>query len=196
MASKYFKKESIISAVIAALLFYIFIGPIIDFFWNLIVLFSDNVYEGFVDHMYVSAALGNRDVFSALTFTIIVSLSLGFIVSIEVVDYIIIPRLKRGKDSISKSSIFTLRIVRSLCGFIAIIGSLSIFSIRYVDFQVNTSFWQRLDALAPYISEQTEEILRSRWALMKSRNDYVEINNELERIAKKQGIELPTPLIK
>jgi hypothetical protein len=59
--------------------------------------------------------------------------------------------------------------------------------------QLNTSFNQKLNALSPYIDEAQKEILVSKWALMKSKKDYLEIKSIMEDEAKKNNIELPKP---
>ena len=48
-----------------------------------------------------------------------------------------------------------------------------------------------MNAIAPYISEQQEKVLRSRRTQMKSEADYLMIYEDLQVIARANGIELP-----
>ena len=64
------------------------------------------------------------------------------------------------------------------------------------DEQLNASFYQRLDALGPYMSDQEERQLRSSWALMENRAQYNQINSHLEEFAPKAKIKIPEPLYK
>ncbi|WP_216295874.1 hypothetical protein [Delftia acidovorans] len=64
----------------------------------------------------------------------------------------------------------------------------------YVDLQLNASFSQRLDALGPYADLMDEKRLKSAWALMKTRDDYEEINSRLDALASRAGVALPPPL--
>ena len=79
-----------------------------------------------------------------------------------------------------------------LTTFLCIILMASVFA----DIQLNTSFKQRLNALLPYISEQEEEELRSMWAMMGNRQDYVDITNKMDSIAAEKGIRIPDLLLK
>jgi hypothetical protein len=65
-----------------------------------------------------------------------------------------------------------------------------------VDLQLNASFSQRLDALGPYIDSAEERDLKSKWALMKTRSDYENINQRLDALAQKASIQIPEPLLK
>lgn len=55
----------------------------------------------------------------------------------------------------------------------------------------NSTFQQRINAIAPYIDEQKEEELKSKWALMHSRNDFDMLDKEIELVAKGNKLALP-----
>ncbi len=65
----------------------------------------------------------------------------------------------------------------------------------YADLQLNTSFNQRLNVLAPYIEEHDVKVLKSKWALMQNRADFEEINNYMETLAINKEIVLPKKLL-
>ncbi|UOU98036.1 hypothetical protein MUU74_16265 [Chryseobacterium daecheongense] len=78
---------------------------------------------------------------------------------------------------------------------ILIIFSIYFLTFAYADLNLNTSFNQRLNVLKPYIDSDQEELLISKWALMKNRNDFNKINKEMEDLAKKNKVILPENLI-
>lgn len=65
----------------------------------------------------------------------------------------------------------------------------------YTDLQLNTSFNQRLNAISPYINDHEIKILKSKWALMKSKQDFINLNSYLENLAKREEIILPENLL-
>lgn len=64
----------------------------------------------------------------------------------------------------------------------------------YTDIQMNTSFEQRMNAIRPYITEQDYLLMRSRWALMETRQDYDAIHNFIQKKAKAANIKMPRQL--
>jgi len=67
-----------------------------------------------------------------------------------------------------------------------------------VDFaaqQMKLSFHQRLAVLAPAVSEESEEILRAKFAGLRDRGDYHRLNADLDRLAREMNVEVPAPLL-
>lgn len=62
----------------------------------------------------------------------------------------------------------------------------------YTGIQLNATFNQRLVAISPFITDQEEKAFKSKWALMTKREDFLAINSELEVIAVKNKIRLPS----
>jgi hypothetical protein len=62
---------------------------------------------------------------------------------------------------------------------------------NYTQLSLISSFRQHMRILSPYVSEQDEKMLYSKWSLMNSREDYVQIYERLNAIALKNGITLP-----
>jgi hypothetical protein len=60
---------------------------------------------------------------------------------------------------------------------------------------MRTSFDRRITILAPAISEEDEEGLRARFADLTGRADYQSINNDMDRLARQTGVQLPAPLL-
>lgn len=54
-----------------------------------------------------------------------------------------------------------------------------------------TSFQQHVASIAPFISEDQEELLISRWTQMHSQEDYKNLYNDMKAIADKNRITLP-----
>lgn len=92
----------------------------------------------------------------------------------------------KTKESVSKKVIFFL-----FCIFICLFGTLFV-STKFYQLSLISSFKQHLRVIAPYISEQEEEELLSKWSLMKNSNDYKAVYADLENIAKQNNILLPS----
>jgi hypothetical protein len=67
-----------------------------------------------------------------------------------------------------------------------------------VDFaaqQMQLSFDRRITVLAPAITEESEEMLRARFADLTGRADYQSLNDEMDRLALESRVNLPDPLL-
>jgi hypothetical protein len=67
-----------------------------------------------------------------------------------------------------------------------------------VDFaaqQMKLSFDRRITVLAPAITEDSEELLRARFADLAGRGDYQTLNDEMDRLAREASVALPDPLL-
>jgi len=62
--------------------------------------------------------------------------------------------------------------------------------------ELNVRFYQRMTIVAPYTSEQDEELIRAKWASMCKKSNYDEINTILESIAEKNNIKILGKYIK
>ncbi len=61
--------------------------------------------------------------------------------------------------------------------------------------QMKLSFDRRITVLAPAITEDSEELLRARFADLSGRSDYQGLNDEMDRLAASHGVDLPDPLL-
>jgi hypothetical protein len=61
--------------------------------------------------------------------------------------------------------------------------------------QMKLSFDRRIAVLAPAITEESEEVLRARFADLSDRADYQSLNDDMNRLANENRIHLPEPLL-
>jgi len=61
--------------------------------------------------------------------------------------------------------------------------------------QMKLSFDRRITVLAPAITEESEELLRARFADLSDRADYQRLNDDMARLALENRINLPDPLL-
>ncbi len=61
--------------------------------------------------------------------------------------------------------------------------------------QMKLSFDRRITVLAPAITEESEEVLRARFADLNDRADYQSLNDDMDRLATETRIHLPEPLL-
>lgn len=213
-------KKRLLTSVIASAIVLIFIKPILEIVWNIIRELSSKSYSGFIDKIYKNAAQGPTNGVDLINFALIVSIYF-FIISaailflkIRLEKYLYKAQtdsksqeelekfLTKRREKTEKSIRFYTRNAKK------ILVSLTIYSLipfvlffvlyfgTFAELQLNTSFNQRLNAVAPYISAQDLLFLKSKWALMKNRNDFEIINTEIEAIAVSNNLDLPENLLK
>jgi hypothetical protein len=174
-------KKSILASVIASILVIVFIQPILKLSGELIVWMGDNIYEGISNTMYRNAAIGIREKYSFLIFTLTLGIMTGVVVGMT------ITRAIKRKTSDGQKPLI-IRVLRKMSIFLAIVFIIDVIYLQttnYADFQMNASFNQRINILAP-IKE-----LRAEWASMNNRNDYIKIVEDMEGLAKTHKIEFP-----
>lgn len=66
----------------------------------------------------------------------------------------------------------------------------------YADLQLNASFEQRLQVLAPHVTEKEVKELRASWALMTTKAHYLSIKSKMELLASQANIQLPAVLLR
>jgi hypothetical protein len=214
-------KKGIVSSLIASIVFIIVLEPLLKFLWSFLNKTSYTVYFNYLNSLYSNAALGHRNYVDFMILTAIIAGIIGllFITSNRLL--FLIKRLKdddelfneknpekrndiiekrrnklKPKIEFMKRKFILVKYFMFSIFVIAIFSfSTSLFKI-YTDIQLNTSFNQRLNALAPFLEDIESKKLVSKWAMMKTKNDYIEINNLMEIVAKKNNIRLPDELIK
>lgn len=192
-------RTSVIAGVISSLLFVLLVQPLVIWSWNRISPIVSSVYSGYVDSIYKSAALGHRHWVSVIIYSLMNGLIVGIMAGL--ITAIVTPKSWWRIDKSSKTPrrLKTRRFLRLglyVSFFLMIVSSFMSVSRAYIDLQLNTSFEQRLNILAPSISDQVEEEIRSQWASMLDRSDYDELNFEMDNYAKDLDQVLPEPVIK
>jgi hypothetical protein len=185
-------RASVIASVIAAVLM-IFIQPLLNTLWAGILWVGTNFL---VDQIYSNAALGHRQWVVVLSFVAaIFSVAISFL---RRSIYLIFsePKTSQKPMLLTTSKIFRKKIF--LVGNLLILSLLAIYLSMtvFIDLQLNTSFDQRLTVLAAKVPDQKIKELRAQWAQMKTRTDYLILNESLEKLAYDAGISLPEPLLK
>lgn len=183
---------SVVSSIVATILFVWFLEPALRAAWGLLSDGSSWLSTSIENRAFASAARGQRDWVSVLLLMMFVNLGGGLIVGLEVATLV----LRRVRDRKESSFGFQpiAKVARKLRLWtlpVFLFGMFMLIFTPFVDLQLTTSFNQRLAALGPYISDETEEELRSKWALMNTRADFETINELLQREADAAKIELP-----
>jgi hypothetical protein len=213
-------KIALFRSLVASTIFLVFLRPILEFLWRILVFISSHTYSYFIDSVYENAALGQRNwidfIFLTMSLVLLVSI-LGTTTYflrkrysiLELKDYItkekneerksqLIEKLSKKLNQADK----TYRLGKALLKRVIIVEILTLITIfiflftAYADLQLNTSFNQRLTSLAPYITDNQYKVLKSKWSLMTSRKDFESLNQEMEELAKQNNIKLPRNLLK
>ena len=205
----------ILTSLIASTIFLYFIKPILGYLWRFVSLISSHTYSGYVNETYCNASLGQRNWLDFVNFLILMFAILMIFIVIMIKNIFkhheltIRAKLKIANEE-EREQIFNKEKKR-----IANIGShtkfyyyfsyvhtivlaffISLLIIQaYVDLQLNTSFNQKINALAPFVNDQEIKLLKSRWALMRNKDDYDKINMQIKMLAAQAHAELPPDLI-
>ena len=201
-------KKGILGGIISSIIVMIFINPILGFAWK----FLNAWFSSYIDSLYLNAALGQRNWidFITLTFFLLIFIMFGTIKIIEIFfrgkkefqnqNFLI--HNKEIKDDFNYEKIKLQKRIK-LMSFIIIglypVIILLFFNIifkTYSDLQLNASFNQRFNIIAPYIDETEEEFIKSNWSQMQKKEDFDKIDRNIENIAKKNKIVLPENLLK
>jgi hypothetical protein len=211
-------KKGVIASIIASVFFVFLIQPLLFLSWNFIIFISRFIYIGYTTVIYQNAALGQTNgiiisfifiFIAAFTGFVLFDLSAKLIELFKKMNKLV--SLTKGNIEISEEnsekviddpisfvkeakrsliiSFLILILLTILLWFILVIP-------KYAEYELVTSFHQRITILSPKISDIKYKELKSKWAIMKNRNDYLKINDEMDDIAKQNGIALPKPLLK
>lgn len=188
-------KIGIIGGLISAIVFWVFIGPILSFSSKVIMNIGSKVYSSFVDGQYERASLGEPESSAYwLQFFILIMMS-GFFTGTYVV--ILRARLKKRpkkRQGIKFPLSFLARrwlITYTLLLILIYFGAIMTLWSSWFNIKVTTSFKHHMRIVAPYLAEEEEELVWSEWAQMKNRADYNKIYEKLIIVANRNHIELP-----
>jgi hypothetical protein len=218
-------RKGIIASLIAAIVFFIFLEPLMRLLWGLLNKYSSILYISFINEIYKSAAMGQRnniDLFHftfVMTFIVFGTYIMGEYVKIQRDGRLMSEDLEKTEniqEKVEKATNEREKLLKKIGKleksikvlehiivkgrffiyiFVLFVAFASIFK-SYIEIQLNTTFNQRLNALGIVIDESQRKSLISRWALMESRSDYLVIKLSIEKIAQVNNIKLPKALVK
>jgi hypothetical protein len=195
---------SVISSIVAAVMVTCF-SRLAALTWHVVTASSARFFVDLQDTAVSNAALGKRDWVAVILLEVVVT-CLALVLSTQVLKSLLRIRTARKTTKAltaaekaqklqrlnkHRKRLLTLLLITTpafwaslfFCVFMA-----------YLDLQLNASFNQRLDAIAPYVDDQTIKHLRAEWATMKTLSDYRQITNEMDTLADQHGAKLPQVL--
>ncbi|OGR03838.1 MAG: hypothetical protein A2520_01465 [Deltaproteobacteria bacterium RIFOXYD12_FULL_53_23] len=179
-------RKSIIISIIASSLMIIFIQPILSFMWEFLILISNYTYKGLLDSVYKNASLGDRNWviawFAIVIFLIPTASTIGL--SLRKIFRNNAKKNDKKEHNNQKGS-------KYLMVGLLILSTLYMAMSVFMDIQLNARFNQRIAALSPYLQEIEIRTMRSKWALMTSREDFDKIEEIVQRYALNNSIKLP-----
>jgi hypothetical protein len=190
-------KVGIATSIVATALFIYFLDPILSLFGRTATQLVAHLYSGYIDHQFEQAALCSSFdaafLLLAATCAAILSFSWGFCAAIVVNTL----RLKRGLPP--PTPILNLvhrRYLRTTLIVVAFVTALTLSMppalwSGWFQLKVTSSFRQHMTALAPYLTDQEDKLIRSQWSQMRSRHDYDAIYSRLNDVAAKNNVKLP-----
>jgi hypothetical protein len=197
---------SVVASIVATIFFSYCLQPASIWVWHISTSTSNYIFTSVQNSAVSNAAIGKRDWIDPMFMWVFACVVWAIATS-----YITRPIIKRlsatrlfSKQSDKKKGQSRLTHVRNIFKRLYFASAIPIFVVAicwtqltfaaYVDLQLNASFSQRLDALGPYIDDQTQKQLRSEWARMETLDDYRHLTTEMDQLGQKAGIKLPTVL--
>jgi len=173
----------IIGSVIGTLLI-LYTPTLVRFFFKLLFSWS-NIFSNLIIDSTIKAAVREFKFIGYYTF-LLVMITFGLVyLSLTKLEYSYLHSIKKQPDAIKR----TIMLVYMLLAILIIASAANAISVEGIIVTQKL----RIDIIAPYINEQIEEELWSKWYLISSKIDYIDYNNELDIIAENNNIELPKP---
>lgn len=186
---------NVIAGVAASTVFLVFIQPILTSLWDLISSMGGTLLGRFVDGIYEYAARDNRNFVPVLGALMVLYLPL--ILVFVTWPVVAVSQRLVGQDTEQSSKLKSRRslAVKLALAFLSVLVGTPAAVCIYTDFQLNTSFEQRVAVLSPHISDSQLKVLRANWAAMDSKDKYLAIKASMERAAIDAKIKLPPSLL-
>jgi len=186
-------KKNIYISVISSILFLYFFQPILDFIGAKTLIIMSLTSSKFSDDFHSKIShleLMDYSFYWISLIFICIGVAMG---RIGVSGLFGLTQKEKVAEDTSKTKESTSKKVMFYLFCIIISLSLTFFiSTKFYQLSLISSFKQHVRIIAPYISEQEEEVLISKWSLMKNSHDYEDINAALDKIAKQNNIILPS----
>lgn len=149
------------------------------------VTFGVNRYR---NDIYCEIAQGFCEKPSVLLFCTMISTFLGFVLAITTTGFIISP-IKKVVSSERNRKIF-LWLATSYIIVASVFAAFYAARVSYINSAV-TYFQQCRTIIAPYIKQEEEKMLVSKFSQIWSRDDYITVVSNIEKIASKNGQRVP-----
>lgn len=183
--------KSLRNGVIISVVMLYLVEPSMKLLVNTMPYFGGRAYRWVWDHAAAQAALGGDYIDFAL-FAILFSAIVGAFIGRYGAGGQVFTRKRRASDTAwSRWERRLVLLALLLFGPVAATTLLVDFAAQ----QMKLSFEQRIVVLAPAISEDEEEMLRSRFAGLDGRDSYENLKLDMNMAAHQHGVSLPEPLL-
>lgn len=189
---------SISSSLLGSVVFFIFLQPILEFLSRSTSAILGTVAIGLLDQIYLQASFG---ILEPMVYFLVLLAMISIInIALLPATFWIVKRVvdEGGKEP-SENSLArlksSLKLSSAFSSLAVIVFSFFLLSMFFIGVQASSSFNRYMIASAPHLSENDEELLRARWALMTSRKEYAGLMADIEFRAAEGGWRLPRRLI-
>lgn len=175
------KSKSFLTTLVIAFIIAFFINPLAELTWNLLFSMSNRFSLFLINHtigLILRGSILIEIYIFVFIFFIFIYLNATWSVKIK---------KESTYNTIIKYQVQKIGVVILSIIFILVITTHIIVS------ELSINFKQRMGIIATYISDEKEEELWSKWYLMESKIDYVNLNYELKNIAEKNNVKLKKP---
>jgi hypothetical protein len=174
-------KVGVFSSIIASIIVIVFINPVLGFVWSTFLAVAGSVHQGYVDAIYVRAAVsygGYQAVLVLAVFDLLLFWASGFLFLLS----------QTREIPGGTARVYRLHSAAWFCAAITLIIPVAL---NRGIFRITASFEQRLTVLAPTITDGEYKTLNARWASMQSKADYDAIVTTMDKRAAELSVTLP-----
>lgn len=180
-------RRAVVTGIVSGTCVLLFVKPMLALLWK--VALSNVQYMS--DAACRTAALGYTDRYGFMRLSIAGSIVLGSLTGL-----LVLPRRDDPSGIRHRLSSELSRLIRSTwfvlpLAIVTFSSCVYLLTLEFLVLQMNASFNQRLMVVSPKISDQSYKEFLAAWAAMRSESDYRRIVEQMDAIAKTNGIVLP-----
>lgn len=179
------KSKSLLATLIIAFIIAFFINPLAKLSWNLLFLMTNRLSSFLINQIIDSIIRGNTLIEVYIFIFVFATFMFLFVDPLAV---------KTKKESTNnKIKKIPVRKIEIICLYLFYIIFIVVITTNIIISELNINFKLKMGIISPYIENEKEEELWSKWYLMESKMDYINLNYELENIAEKNNFKLKKP---
>lgn len=182
-------RVGIVTGIVASMVFVYFLDPIIRVFGEGVLYVSKYLVTGLLDSLYQKSALGVAKDPALSTYSLFVGMVVGL--PVAALSVILRRKINSGSDSEKRPESKSRKLIAIIPIVVLPVMLFYQFWTILFQYQVVTSFDQHIRILAPYIETNERMFIESEFASMQREEDYKNLYNTMNGLAKANKVVLP-----
>lgn len=186
-------RTSIITGLISSAIFLVFFQSIFEFLSKQFLKLTSTILGKLVDDVYLQAAVfAYNDSYGSSMYSLFSGILVGIMMNFLIGYFLMVKGLNKDSDTLIKRKDVFLKV--GFCYIALFIIYMAYQEIHLISVRGSyVSYMQRITAITPYTTGDQIKKINSKWVMMKTKNDYVEVNKVIDDIAKANNLDIPKP---